>query len=85
MDPNNEIENKKILSEAMKNEFEDRAFGCILGAFIGDSCGSFNEFNNNILTDEQMEECMEMPGGGPWAGIGAGQITDDSELAMCLL
>ena len=58
MDPNIEIENEKILSEAQKNEFEDRAFGCILGAFIGDSCGSFNEFNNNILSDEQMEQCM---------------------------
>ena len=29
---------------------------------------------------------MEMPGGGiPWKDIGTGQITDDSELAMCLL
>ena len=55
MDPNIEIENEKILCEAQKNEFDDRAFGCILGAFIGDSCGSFNEFNNNILSDEQME------------------------------
>ena len=28
---------------------------------------------------------MEMPGGGPWIQIGPGQITDDSELAMCSL
>ena len=27
---------------------------------------------------------MKMPGGGPWE-IAPGQITDDSELAMCLL
>eukprot|EP00352_Strombidinopsis_acuminata_P001447 CAMPEP_0176389642 /NCGR_PEP_ID=MMETSP0126-20121128/38534_1 /TAXON_ID=141414 ORGANISM="Strombidinopsis acuminatum, Strain SPMC142" /NCGR_SAMPLE_ID=MMETSP0126 /ASSEMBLY_ACC=CAM_ASM_000229 /LENGTH=71 /DNA_ID=CAMNT_0017758567 /DNA_START=139 /DNA_END=354 /DNA_ORIENTATION=- len=25
-----------------------------------------------------------MPGGGPW-GLTAGQVTDDSELAMCLM
>ena len=31
-----------------------------------------------------MEECMEMPGGGPHQ-VGPGQITDDSELAMCQL
>ena len=31
-----------------------------------------------------MDECMKMPGGGPWE-IAPGQITDDSELAMCLL
>ncbi len=28
---------------------------------------------------------MKMPGGGPWELIAPGQITDDSELAMCLL
>ena len=27
---------------------------------------------------------MQMPGGGPF-NIGPGQITDDSELAMCLM
>ena len=27
---------------------------------------------------------MTMPGGGPWR-VAAGQITDDSELAMCLM
>ena len=27
---------------------------------------------------------MRMPGGGPF-GLSSGQITDDSELAMCLM
>lgn len=31
-----------------------------------------------------MNKCMEMPGGGPF-DLDPGQITDDSELAMCLL
>ena len=31
-----------------------------------------------------MDNCMKMLGGGPWK-VGAGQITDDSELAMCIL
>lgn len=31
-----------------------------------------------------MEKCMQMPGGGPHK-IGAGQITDDSEMALCLM
>lgn len=31
-----------------------------------------------------MEECMEMNGGGPWK-LGPGQVTDDSEMAMCLM
>ena len=29
--------------------FEDRAFGCIIGAFIGDSCGSYLEFEREII------------------------------------
>ena len=32
-----------------------------------------------------MDECMKMPGGGTWIYIAPGQITDDSELAMCVL
>lgn len=31
-----------------------------------------------------MDECMTMPGGGPFE-LASGQITDDSELASCLL
>ena len=29
-----------------------------------------------------MDACMKMNGGGPWK-LAPGQITDDSELAMC--
>ena len=31
-----------------------------------------------------MDQCMTMPGGGHFE-VAPGQITDDSELAMCLL
>ena len=31
-----------------------------------------------------MDKCMTMPGGGPFMLYG-GQVTDDSELAMCLM
>ena len=48
----------EILSKIVENTFEDRAFGCIVGAFVGDSCGSFNEFNPTVATDEFMDRCM---------------------------
>jgi ADP-ribosylglycohydrolase len=67
-----------------ENSFEDRAHGCILGAFIGDSCGSYNEFCTKIRDNEFMDKCMEMNGGGPFK-LAAGQVTDDSELAMCAM
>lgn len=34
-----------ILGNIPYNSFDDRAFGCILGAFVGDACGSFCEFD----------------------------------------
>ena len=46
--------------------FEDRAYGCIIGAFIGDSCGSYLEFERKIIDPYRMKECMEMNGGGPF-------------------
>ena len=51
--------------------FEDGAFGCILGAFVADSCGSRLEFAKEIVEEKDMDICMTMPGGGPWK-IGAG-------------
>jgi hypothetical protein len=48
----------EILNRIQENTFEDRAFGCIVGAFVGDSCGSFNEFNSFVADDEFMDRCM---------------------------
>jgi len=65
--PNEKLEpNIEMLNRIKPNTFEDRAFGCIVGAFVGDSCGSFNEFNPRIAEDFVMDICMKMPGGGPW-------------------
>lgn len=38
-----------------------------------------------MIDDKMMDLCMKMPGGGPHKGIAIGQITDDSEMAMCLI
>jgi ADP-ribosylglycohydrolase len=53
-----------------------------LGAFIGDSIGSALEFKSKC-SKEDVEMAMSMPGNvEPWY-LEAGQVTDDSELAMC--
>lgn len=75
--------NTIILNTVCYESFEDRAFGCVLGAFIGDSVGSYQEFTRTI-SPETLRLCMSMPGGGTY-GLGPGQVTDDSELAMCLM
>lgn len=74
----------KKFDSIKKNSEEDRAYGAIIGAFIADSCGSYYEFSKKKLSDNEMAECMRMPGGGPHK-VAPGQPTDDSELSMCLL
>jgi len=60
------------------------SLGSMLGAFIGDSIGSFREFIQGDCAYDMLEMAMKMPGGGPWR-LRPGQVTDDSELAMCQL
>ena len=69
-----------------KSNFANRAKGCIYGAFIGDALGSYREFEAKADSpqDSSMNAAMKMPGGGPFK-LGKGQVTDDSELALCLL
>ena len=49
---------------------------------IGDSCGSYQEDSEDILSEEVLQECLSMPGGGPHK-VGPGQVTDDSEMMLC--
>jgi len=65
------VYNASIIDNITKDSFEDRAYGSILGAFLADSCGSYLEFTRQVNSDEQMDKCMKMPGGGPHY-IGAG-------------
>lgn len=55
-----------------------------MGAFIGDSIGSGLEFRDECST-EDIDLAMQMPGNMPPWYLLAGQVTDDSELAMCQL
>jgi len=72
------------MESTSNKDFEDLANGCILGAFCGDAIGSYLEFRERErICEEDIREAMEMYGGGPFE-LGPGQITDDSELALCL-
>lgn len=73
-----------INSSIASSAFADRAFGCIIGAFIGDSCGSYVEFDELYPSKFKIENCMKMPGGGHH-GVAPGQVTDDGEMLMSLL
>lgn len=63
---------------------QDRAKGCILGAFIGDSLGEYLEFEVREFTDEEVQAGMGNVDDRRGV-LAPGQVTDDSELAMCLM
>lgn len=72
-----------IINSGLSVAQKSRAYGAILGAYVGDALGSFIEFKQ-IITYDDLKEALQMPGGGPHC-TGAGQVTDDSELATSLM
>ena len=63
---------------------KNKARGCLLGQFIGDSLGSQVEFaDHKLIRRIYPDGVREMRDGGVWR-IMAGQITDDSEMALAL-
>lgn len=58
--------------------------GCVFGSMIGDAFGSYWELKLPPKSDEDMKLACEFPRGSV-CGRGAGQITDDSEMMMCIL
>ena len=71
-----------LLRRGKLTDSQQVSLGCVLGAFVGDSMGSYLEFEKNAIPEWRVDRGMAMPGGGPWK-VAPGQITDDSELAMC--
>lgn len=58
---------EKLMSELGTLSAEQKAcLGCMLGAFIGDSVGSYREFERGDCPDDLINKALEMPGGGCW-------------------
>ena len=43
------------------------SLGSILGAFIGDSIGSYVEFKTGMIDHDDVRLALTMPGGGTWS------------------
>ncbi|EDN70960.1 ADP-ribosylation/Crystallin J1 [Beggiatoa sp. PS] len=61
----------------------DAAFGCFLGACVGDAAGATLEFIGHEPSMTEVKIAMSMQNSQRF-GLAPGQITDDSELALCL-
>ena len=68
----------------MASDFKDASLGSIMGAFIGDAAGAVLEFCSTKINEKGVDYALTFPGGGAM-GVAPGQITDDSEMAMCIL
>lgn len=62
----------------------DRALGCLLGVAVGDAAGATLEGRaTQLLPAAAARAAMRMPGSAtPY--LGKGQVTDDTELTICL-
>lgn len=58
--------------------------GAVLGALIGDAAGATLEFIGREPTRSEVLQAIKMVGGGHWR-TAPGQITDDGEMALCLM
>ncbi|KAE8987826.1 hypothetical protein PR003_g23502 [Phytophthora rubi] len=72
-----------MLRRATCSSNADRVHGAFLGLLCGDAAGATLEFARGAITESDVSHAMAMPGGGVF-GVGKGQITDDSELALSL-
>lgn len=62
----------------------DAGRGAIFGALAGDATGAVLEFFEGSITPDDVEGAMQMDGGGVLE-TAPGQITDDGEMALCLM
>jgi len=65
------------------NDHYDAAFGCFLGGCIGDAAGAVLEFIGHKPSMTEVKHAMTLPSSQIF-GLATGQVTDDSELALCL-
>lgn len=61
----------------------DRALGAYLGFAVGDALGATVEFLTKGEIEEKYGVHRKMIGGG-WLHLAPGQVTDDTEMALCL-
>ena len=64
-------------------EIEQRAQAVLLGSAVGDALGATTEFMNPAQIREEFGVHREIVGGG-WLDLDPGQVTDDTEMTLCV-
>lgn len=64
--------------------YSDVIKGCVMGALLGDACGACLEYLGRQPTIEEVQDALDMNGGG-YFELAPGQYTDDGEMTAALL
>lgn len=65
--------NMSVVDSVPDDSFRDRALGAFLGSIVADSSASYLGRLTSVPSNEELNDCLEMFGGGAH-GLSAGQI-----------
>jgi ADP-ribosyl-[dinitrogen reductase] hydrolase len=65
----------------VKEVLLEQAKGSLFGLAIGDALGATNEFKTRESIQENIRDLV----GGGWLRLKAGEVTDDTEMTLCIL
>ena len=65
------------------NDIQKRAFASLLGVAIGDALGATVEFLTPVEIEQSYGVLRDIRGGG-WLHLAPGQVTDDTQMTLCV-
>lgn len=80
--PTRSLSRARALSTRLP-DIQDRAYAALLGAAVGDALGAAVEFMTPAEIRARHGLLRDMVGGG-WLRLAPGQVTDDTEMSLCI-
>lgn len=68
----------------MSSKLKDKVRGALYASAIGDAMGATTEFMTSDMIKEKYGVLNELVGGG-WLRLKPGQVTDDTQMAICIM
>lgn len=72
-----------LKSKKSREELKDKVYGAMFGFAIGDAIGATTEFMRPVQIRRKYGKASDIIGGG-WLELPAGQVTDDTEMMLCV-
>lgn len=75
---------KSLMEVSVLSTIKNKIAGAIYGFAIGDAMGATTEFLTSGQVRNQFESVTDIIGGG-WLNLKAGEVTDDTQMSMCVM